>query len=126
MPKTKVLRSRKSETKLPPGMYAGISVKALRVNKEGQIQLRLDFSQAKKLDTKVTIPEEGHIKFYVHCDRLSIYTTIGANNIHHASNKVNKLYGPNWSKITRDEGYGKAHSWVCGSDFSELLKTLQI
>jgi len=72
-----------------------------------------------------SIPEVGHIKFYIHCFKLSIYTTMGADNIHHASNKATKLWGPNWSKITLDQSYGRSHQFCSVKQFSELLRTLQ-
>jgi hypothetical protein len=77
-------------------------------------------------ESKETNPEAGHMKFFVICHKLCIYTSIGADNIHHASNKATKLFGPNWSQITQDAGIGKGYQFFGVTHFNDLLKTLSI
>lgn len=77
-------------------------------------------------ETKVTIPEEGHQKFYVVCERFGIFTTIGADNQHHASNKATKLFGPNWSQISQQYYFPMNYNFMPYREFKELLKTLPI
>lgn len=71
-------------------------------------------------------PQEGHERYFVHCRKLCIYTSMGANNLHHASNKATKLWGPNWSNVTQDQGLFKEHKFVVAKQFGLLLRTLQI
>lgn len=69
-------------------------------------------------------PHEGSQKFFVLCDRLTIYTSIGADNRHHASNKATKLFGPHWDKITQDASHGRGYQFYPVGAFSELIRTL--
>lgn len=71
-----------------------------------------------------TVPEAGTERFFVLCSRLSIYTTIGADNRHHASNKATKLFGPHWSSITQSHYLMKDHLFETVAEFSRLIKTL--
>jgi hypothetical protein len=118
--------SKSKDKPLPPGVYTGLTIKRLiPVLGTNKFIVEWDWSTAKKVD-RPTVPDEGHQRYFVHCDKLSIYTTMGADNIHHASNKATKLWGPYWSKITTDQGYGKGNVWYPVKDFGELLSTLQI
>lgn len=72
-----------------------------------------------------TIPEAGHFKFYVDCKRLDIYTCIGADNQHHASNKATKLFGPHWTCVTQRMGMTSTQFRTV-KEFTELIKTLPI
>lgn len=75
------------------------------------------------VEEKVTIPDAGHHRFYVECERLAIYTVIGADNQHHASNKATKLFGPHWSCCSTLIGM-QAYQFVDHKDFKQLLATL--
>lgn len=112
--------------KLNPGTYTGLSIVKTEVNKYGQLQLTLNFDKAiKRLEEKETIPEAGSQAFSVYCDRLGIYTTIGADNRHHASNKATKLFGPHWSAI-RDKYQARNEFKFCTvKEFGDLIRTLQ-
>lgn len=79
----------------------------------------------KKKKGKVpSLPTEGAIKFFVACHRLGIYTSIGADNVHHAFNKATKLFGPHWSFI-RDEFHSEhiqGYEFQTVAKFNELIK----
>jgi hypothetical protein len=69
---------------------------------------------------------EGASKFFVLCSRLSIYTSIGADNVHHASNKATKLFGTRWSSITKhDSGVPNHYESFTVARFNELVRGLQ-
>lgn len=72
-----------------------------------------------------TDPEAGVQRFYVACEKLSCYTSIGADNRHHASNKATKLFGPHWSQITQDAHFTRGYQFYKVGEFSELIRTLQ-
>lgn len=81
-----------------------------------------------KKKVQATVPDVGHTKYYIANHRLGIYTCIGADNTHHASNKATKLFGPNGWSFLRNEyqtspslnGYeGKSYK-----EFKALIKTL--
>lgn len=74
---------------------------------------------------KPCVPEAGHTKFYVECERLDIYTAIGADNQHHASNKATKLFGPHWSCVSERVGLNNTQFRTV-KEFTELIKTLPI
>lgn len=75
---------------------------------------------------KETIPSAGIKKFSVTIDPLKIYTTIGADNEHHAANKATKLFGPGWSGIY-DRGPTKksVYRFVPVTEFRELAKVFR-
>lgn len=81
----------------------------------------VDYYVEKKV--KETIPDAGHIKFYVECKRLDMFTCIGADNQHHASNKATKLFGPHWSCVTERMGMNNTQ-FKTVKEFTELIKTL--
>src|SRR6267142_3648740 len=71
------------------------------------VQLSLDMGKGTKFTERYTmrpetIPEVGHNRYFVANTQLGIYTSIGADNIHHASNKCTKLFGPNWSFLREE------------------------
>lgn len=74
---------------------------------------------------KETIPEAGHIKFYVECKRLDMFTVIGADNQHHASNKATKLFGPHWTCCSQRIGMNTSQFRTV-KEFKELINTLPI
>lgn len=76
---------------------------------------------AKRLNEKQTIPEEGGTKFFVVFDKAMVYTSIGADNIHHAYNKSSKLFGPRWSRITANDSVVHEHAFLTYKAFKELL-----
>lgn len=85
-----------------------------------------EFSKAKvSRKDKPCVPEAGHTKFYVECERLDMYTAIGADNQHHASNKATKLFGPHWSCVTERMGMNNTQ-FKTVKEFTELIKTLSI
>lgn len=73
-------------------------------------------------------PEDHHLKYFVANQPLGIYTSIGAKNIHHASNKATKELGPKWSFIRGERLAGELrdYQYVPRKQFSELLKSLPI
>lgn len=75
---------------------------------------------------KETNPDAGQQRFFVLSDRLTVYTSIGADNVHHASNKCTKLFGPHWSKVTQDAMHCRGYQHCTVAEFNELLRTLQI
>jgi hypothetical protein len=78
----------------------------------------------KKFKEKETIPDAGHIKYFILCERLSIYTSIGADNVHHASNKATKLFGPMWSQLTPEAYLIRGYSYTSVKDFTLLVRGL--
>lgn len=66
----------------------------------------------------------GLHKFFVLSDRFAVYTSIGADNRHHAANKATKLFGPNWTQVRQDHDGGIGYQFVPVVEFKELLKTL--
>lgn len=87
--------------------------------------LFVDAGRLKKLSTKnikqTLYIEEGHTRYYVCCERFFVYTSIGADNIHHASNKATKLFGPHWSHLTPNAGAIHEFSYVKPTDFKLFL-----
>lgn len=112
--------------KLPNGMYE-VMIKGRRTPLIVQLQAipvgYILYGKDEK-KTKQTIPEEGSLRYYVTCDRFTIYTSMGADNVHHASNKATKLWGPHWSQLTTDAYNLRGYSFVPVKEFGELLKTL--
>lgn len=104
---------------------------------KGGGQLSLPLTQAKELinnladpvveKVKETIPEIGTHKFHVSCQRLGIYTNIGADNRHHAANKATKLFGPHWTSIASEfqATLMKGYDFCTVKQFNELVRTLQ-
>jgi len=99
------------------------------VNESGQLEFTYQVVDKKDIKIKETIPTEGHQKYFVASSRLGIYTSIGADNLHHASNKATKLFGPSGWSFIRDEyhvhdlmGY---HAKIY-KDYKELINTLSI
>lgn len=129
------MTKKKTIKKASPSIYNAM-VKKVIDDGNGIVTVQLElvgkgFTFTERHTLKTVAPESiieaGHMKFFVACDRLGIYTSIGADNIHHASNKATKLFGPHWSFI-RDY----YHSHDLGSmqhypvaQFNELLRTLQ-
>jgi hypothetical protein len=70
---------------------------------------------------KESLPEEGHIKYFVCCEKYFVYTAIGADNVHHASNKATKLFGPHWTHLTHNAGAIWEYSYVKPTDFKLFL-----
>jgi hypothetical protein len=116
-------RKQMKKRSLPKGMYE-LYVKGRKTPLI--VQLKAIPMQLNLFDKpiKETHPEEGHNKFYVICVRLAVYTVIGADNRHHASNKATKLFGPNWSQVRSDSYFGNSPTYVNPKEFKELLKTL--
>lgn len=74
--------------------------------------------------------ELSHTPFIVRCAKLNIYTIIGADNLHHASNKATKNFGNKWTGLIHrtDHEIGvlaRMGAVQCSvAEFNELLKTL--
>lgn len=73
---------------------------------------------------KVSDPDEGASRFHVCCSKLSIYTCIGADNRHHASNKATKLFGPHWSSLSTDAYLLRGYEYHDVASFGRLIRTL--
>ena len=84
----------------------------------------------KKTSTKQlplpSIPEAGQQRYFVACTRLGIYTSMGADNIHHVSNKAIKLFGRYWSMLCSEFQSHDLHDYnfVPVKEFNKLLKGL--
>lgn len=119
----------KSSTQLPDGIHR-LYIKGVKAPLLVQLQavpVGYTVSETsffgKALKAKETIPEDGHQKYYVDCTRLDIYTAIGADNQHHASNKATKLFGPHWTCVS--QRIALAHTqFRTPKEFKELLATL--
>lgn len=129
--------------KLKPGEYKCTVVSAKRILKGVyQMVMKLDRPNTPEHNTHIktifnTIPVddnidinycgEGHNCYFVACEKLGIYTSIGADNIHHASNKATKLFGAHWGFLRPHnnchELMGYQHFPV--AEFGGLIKTLQ-
>lgn len=87
--------------------------------------MQLEFRLIPKIpEIKNSNPDAGQQRFFVLCDRLTVYTSIGADNVHHASNKSTKLFGPHWSKVTQDAMHCRGYQHCTVAEFNELLRTL--
>lgn len=75
-------------------------------------------------EKKPSIPEAGQFKFFVLCERVTLYTTIGADNVHHASNKATKLFGPNWSMVTVEPYHCRGYEFISVAAFNKIVRTL--
>jgi hypothetical protein len=122
--KEKAMTKRKS--KLPEGMHE-LFIKGRKLPLIVQLQAIpvgyvVEEKALSKRD-KPCIPEHGHHKFYVECERLDIYTAIGADNQHHASNKATKLFGPHWSCVSQRVGLNNTQ-YRTPKEFKELISTL--
>jgi hypothetical protein len=101
----------------------------VKANKDGSTTL--NFINTKKADVQPAEEQKEHKKFIVRCTKLSAYTTIGADNMHHASNKATKNFGPHWSSIspeTHHELFTLAkgtYQFYPAGQFADLLRTLQ-
>lgn len=73
-------------------------------------------------------PQAGHNRFFIANRQLGVYTCIGADNIHHASNKCTKLFGPHWSFLREEHNCAELRGYVhCPvAEFNRLINTLQI
>lgn len=86
----------------------------------------------RKLPFKATVsdPSAGVYSFMIFNSKLSIYTSIGADNIHHASNKATKLFGNCWTSLkvnTHNNVFEAGRmGYTCYSvaEFSELIRSL--
>lgn len=68
-------------------------------------------------------PEPEATKFCIFHKPTKTYTVLGATNIHHASNKATKLYGHEWTGISRDVPNNAVHWKFLGvKKFGELIK----
>lgn len=67
--------------------------------------------------------EEGHRKYFVTYEPLCCYTTIGAENVHHAYNKATKLFKGKYTKLYRNFD-NRSPNWefLSVAEFGELLK----
>lgn len=119
---------------LKPGLYRAMITKVEDTgNGYIDIQLKLEgvgFTYTENLRTKPTKlaepdPHAGHHKFFVLCRKLGVYTSIGADNVHHASNKANKLFGPNWSSLCADSYLVRGYEHASTIQFRELLSELK-
>lgn len=71
-----------------------------------------------------TNPEKGKKRFNVVLKKLVSYTSIGADNIHHACNKATKLWGPNWDFISENEPVTPIWKFVDVKEFGKRIKTV--
>jgi hypothetical protein len=87
---------KKPKTRLSISKQLELDLKAIF---NSAIKVALNGALDKVMNKKKTVPEEGHESFIVACNRVACYTTIGADNMHHASNKATKLFGPGWTSV---------------------------
>lgn len=117
-----------TSSKLPKGMYE-LRIKGRREPLIVQLQAipigtiyKLP-NHTKNTDTYYD-SDKGTDKYYIVCARLSIYTTIGADNRHHAANKATKLFGPNWSSLTQADRLVDYLQFTSVTTFKKLLSSL--
>ncbi len=126
MAKRKQRKVKEQHKILPPGDYQAIVTGLKQIGQEHQNIVRMTFRVTAPLINKgLTDPKAGQFKFFVICGRLSMYTSIGAENRHHASNKATKLFGPNWSQITTEAHFVRGYQFYKVDEFNELIRTLQ-
>lgn len=122
-------KKRVKDLMLPPGTYTA-RLLGHSLNNKGQLELTYQLNDPKKTKVKESIPAEGHTKFFVANSRLGIYTSIGADNMHHASNKCTKLFGPNgWSFLRSEYNHSPSLNGYEAKpykEFKELINTLAI
>lgn len=116
---------------IQPGIYDA-QVKKVTAHPNGMVTVQLQltgkgFTFTERHTLKPSSePEEGIQKFFVLCSRLSIYTTIGADNRHHAAHKATKLFGPHWSSLTQSHYLVKDNVFEPVISFGQLVRSLQI
>lgn len=116
-----------------PGLYNAIITKVEDAG-YGKVTVQLQlygkgftFTENHTLEVKEVpdrLAEAGYDKYYIICARLSIYTTIGADNRHHAANKATKLFGPNWSSLTQADRLVDYLQFTSVTTFKKLLSSL--
>lgn len=117
--------------KLPPGTYTGAKIKSVTILPNGLCDITWDLSDVKPKTNNSSAsnqsePTEGLKKFFIVCNKLTIYTSIGADNKWHASNKATKLFGPHWSFLTEEWDMVKGNQHCTVANFNALIKTLEI
>jgi hypothetical protein len=136
MENLKMAQTRQSpiSKKLKAGIYTAKvkSVKRIEDNKF-QLTLAIDSKDKKTVishkmivsgDSRPCDPEEGQQKYFIANSRLGVYTAMGADNRHHASNKATKLWGLHgWTSLTLYAPTSLAEVSVV--EFGELAKTLR-
>ena len=115
------------------GIYNAMIDKVIG-HKDGSVTVQMSlfaqgFTFVERLRTtpeKETNPEEGHTRFFIANRKLGIYTSIGADNIHHASNKATKLFGQHWDFMRHEHNCSELRGYehMCVAKFNELLRTL--
>lgn len=126
------MRKSKKPKPLKPSIYNAM-IDKVTGHKDGTVTVQMSlFGKGIKFTERFstrpipeeTDPEKGLTKFFVLAFKFAVYTSIGADNRHHAANKATKLFGPNWSQVRPDHSGGAGYSFVSVADFKELLKTL--
>lgn len=63
--------------------------------------------------------------FFIMNSKLNIYTSIGAKNVYHASNKATQMFGSRWSSLCQyNAGVPRHYQHQTVADFGELIRTL--
>lgn len=113
---------------LPTGMYE-LYIKGRRLPLIVQLQaIQVGEVFDEFVDRKLTItdPKEGSYKFFIICSKLGVYTSIGADNRHHAANKATKLFGPYWTSLTTVDYMLRGYEFTEVPNFATLLRGLAI
>lgn len=85
----------------------------------------MTMSKAKTKEYPIAYYDTGVSKFCVFIRRFVCYTVIGADNIHHASNKATKLWGPHWDNISEMKPPFHSMWTYCGViEFGKRVKTI--
>lgn len=98
-----------------------IFTNAIRVAIHGAVDKALG-----KRKEKITIPEAGTEKYYVISTRYGVFTTIGADNRHHAANKATKLFGPEWDFLrdsSKSMQVNSTYAFMGVKDFKQILNS---
>lgn len=120
---------------MKPGIYNAM-IDGVVDHGDGTVTVKMTligkgFKYTERLTTvpKLSDPEAGHVRYYILCSKLNIFTAIGADNIHHASNKATKLFGPHWTSLMTDTNHNSfiLREWTSCTvkEFNELIKTLR-
>lgn len=83
-------------------------------------QLVLDLTSAPVPVTKMTDPDKGAKRYCIHHDESKRYTTICADNIHHAGNKATLLWKDGWTGISVSRPYGYLFTGI--KDFNKIIR----
>lgn len=97
-----------------PGITYSLQVESVELDPTDHTHLYLSL--------RLKDDEVGAIRFYVYHAPSKTYTSIGARNIHHAANKVTKLFRGDWTGLTKIKPAHEKWTFKTVKEFGQLIK----